>query len=62
MKYRKCLWCGDFFWANHTENTCSEDCARLRRNEKQAKAKRRRYAMEKAIRSKMEKKFATALV
>jgi predicted nucleic acid-binding Zn ribbon protein len=51
MKYRKCLWCWDFFWAYHTEKTCSEECAKLRRNEKQAKASRRRYAREKAIRA-----------
>jgi hypothetical protein len=62
MKYRKCLWCGDFFWAYYTEKTCSEDCARLRRNEKAEKARKRRVAKEKAIRAKLEKKFVTAPV
>lgn len=62
MKYRKCLWCGDFFWAYHTEKTCSEDCKRLRTNEKAEKARKKRVAKEKAIRAKLEKKFVTAPV
>lgn len=56
MKYRKCLWCGDFFWAYHTEKTCSEDCRRLRTNELTAKRQRKRYAQEKALRAKLEEK------
>ena len=56
MKYRKCLWCGDFFWAYHTEKTCSEDCKRFRTNELTAKSKRKRTEKEKRIRAEMEEK------
>ena len=50
MKYRKCLWCGDFFWAQTCEKTYSENCAHQRKLEQTRKSDRKKRAMMARIR------------
>lgn len=53
MKYRKCLWCGDYFWAMGCEKTCCDDCRKRRTAELAKKSRQKRLAREARIRAKI---------
>ena len=53
MKYRKCLWCGDMFWAFGVEKCCCEEHRNARAAEKHKLAASERKAREEKIRAKL---------
>lgn len=62
MKYRKCLWCGDFFWATHTQVCCCPEHQEARTAEKRRKREAMAREKERRIRSKMEAKLGISQI
>jgi hypothetical protein len=49
MKYRPCLWCKEYFWAQHTEKCCCPVHAEERRKELDRKRKAKMRARVRKI-------------
>lgn len=56
MKYRKCLWCGEYFWATHRQVCCCPEHQDARADEKRRKRQARKRLLVRRIREAMKDK------